>query len=83
MMYPSKTAAAGRESYLAASVQTASPAQLLVMLCERLVLDRDGVDGDHGVFVIVELEHLGRDFHADGIPSQRSRSTTTPMPPLL
>lgn len=39
MMYPSRTAAAGRETYLAASVQTASPAQLLVMLYERLVLD--------------------------------------------
>ena len=28
-----------REAYLAASVATASPGQLLVMLCERLVLD--------------------------------------------
>ncbi|GAB6986973.1 flagellar export chaperone FliS [Nocardioides pyridinolyticus] len=28
-----------REAYLAASVSTASPAQLLVMLCERLNLD--------------------------------------------
>lgn len=28
-----------RETYLAASVETASPARLLVMLCERLVLD--------------------------------------------
>ena len=28
-----------REAYLAASVSTASPNQLLVMLCERLVLD--------------------------------------------
>jgi flagellar protein FliS len=28
-----------REAYLAASVTTASPGQLLVMLCERLVLD--------------------------------------------
>lgn len=30
-----------RETYLAASVSTASPQQLLVMLCERLVLDVD------------------------------------------
>jgi flagellar secretion chaperone FliS len=28
-----------RDTYLAATVSTASPAQLLVMLCERLVLD--------------------------------------------
>ena len=28
-----------RDTYLAASVSTATPAQLLVMLCERLVLD--------------------------------------------
>jgi len=28
-----------RDTYLAATVQTASPAQLLVMLCERLNLD--------------------------------------------
>jgi flagellar protein FliS len=28
-----------RDTYLAASVSTASPSQLLVMLCERLVLD--------------------------------------------
>ena len=28
-----------RQTYLAASVQTATPAQLLVMLCERLVVD--------------------------------------------
>lgn len=28
-----------RETYLAASVSTATPSQLLVMLCERLVLD--------------------------------------------
>ena len=28
-----------RETYLAASVSTATPAQLLVMLCERLVVD--------------------------------------------
>lgn len=28
-----------RNTYLAATIQTASPAQLLVMLCERLVVD--------------------------------------------
>ena len=28
-----------REAYLAASIETASPSKLLVMLCERLVLD--------------------------------------------
>ncbi|MGZ4445121.1 MAG: flagellar export chaperone FliS [Nocardioides sp.] len=37
MTYPPRAAA--RETYLAATVQTASPAQLLVMLYERLVLD--------------------------------------------
>jgi hypothetical protein len=37
------------------------------LLGERLLLDRDGVGGDHGVFVIVECEHLGRNSHADGI----------------
>ncbi len=36
MSFPTKDP---REAYLAASVSTASPAQLLVMLCERLVLD--------------------------------------------
>ena len=36
MSFPAKDP---REAYLAASVATASPAQLLVMLCERLVLD--------------------------------------------
>ncbi|GAA4377023.1 flagellar export chaperone FliS [Nocardioides caricicola] len=30
-----------RDTYLAATVQTASPAQLLVMLCERLNLDME------------------------------------------
>jgi hypothetical protein len=33
----------------------------------RLLLDGDGVGGDHGVFVIVESEHFGRDFHTDRI----------------
>src|SRR4029077_3689135 len=37
------------------------------LLGEGLLLDRDGVGGDRGVFVIVECEHLGRDSHADGI----------------
>ena len=37
------------------------------LLGEGLLLDRDGVGGDHGVFVIVECEHLGRNSHTDGI----------------
>jgi hypothetical protein len=37
------------------------------LLGERLLRDRDGVGGDHGVFVIVECEHRGRNSHADGI----------------
>jgi hypothetical protein len=37
------------------------------VLGERLLLDGDGVGGDHGVFVIVECEHFGRDFHTDRI----------------
>ena len=36
-MYANRTNA--RSAYVGASVQTASPARLLVMLCERLVLD--------------------------------------------
>lgn len=41
-----------RAAYLGASVSTASPARLLVMLCERLVLDvtrglNAQTDGDH------------------------------------
>ena len=37
-----------RDTYLAATVSTASPAQLLVMLCERLVLGRLGRRGAAG-----------------------------------
>jgi hypothetical protein len=37
------------------------------VLGARLLFDWDGVGGDHGVFVIVECEYLGRDFHADGV----------------
>jgi flagellar protein FliS len=42
-----------RAAYLGASVSTASPARLLVMLCERLVLDvtrgrNAQAEGDHG-----------------------------------
>jgi len=36
-MYANRTNA--RTAYVGASIQTASPARLLVMLCERLVLD--------------------------------------------
>lgn len=58
-----------RDRYLAATVQTASPAQLLVMLCERLNLDveraaealRQGRPGDahapllHAQEIVLEL----------------------------
>jgi flagellar protein FliS len=58
-----------REAYLAASVSTASPAQLLVMLCERLTLDvqraaetmRQGTPGEahahllHAQEIVLEL----------------------------
>ena len=42
MSFPAKDP---REAYLAASVTTAGPAQLLVMLCERLVLDLERATG--------------------------------------
>ena len=58
-----------RDTYLAATVETASPAKLLVMLCERLNLDveravealRDGRKGDahapllHAQDIVLEL----------------------------
>jgi flagellar protein FliS len=48
-----------RSAYLDASVATASPARLLVMLCERLVLDvRRGIDAQDGGQVAEAHRHL-------------------------
>src|SRR6476469_4660053 len=42
------------------------------VLGEGLLLDGDGVGGDQSVFVIIECEHLGRDFHADRVSCRRA-----------
>ena len=46
------------------------------LLGERLLLDRDGVGGDHGVFASSSWNTPGAILTQTALPSQRSRSTT-------
>lgn len=51
-MYQAHTAHGARNAYVANSVETASPARLLVMLCDRLVLDvQRGLDAQRAGLV--------------------------------
>ena len=80
-----------RDTYLAASVSTATPSQLLVMLYERLVLDvqratdalRRGEPSQahepllHAQEIVLELERQPRRGRRGTAPPAWPRSTTT------